>query len=142
MNNDIQLLSGAPSYAQLRELEEAIREHCDPVDAPITHHFAEGIYGREMFIPAGTVIVGKIHRHSTLNILAQGRIKATSADGSVRELVAPCVFVSGPGVKKVGYALEDSVWINVHPTRITDLAAIEQKFIVPEAPAIQNEESP
>lgn len=132
---------GAPTYAQIRELERAIAQ-LPQAEFKETHHFAEGIYGRELFIPAGTVLTGKIHRHSTLNILLQGRIKVTNADGAVRELSAPAVFVSPPGCKKVGLALEDTIWLNVHPTRLKDLAAIESKFIVPEAPALTDEETP
>lgn len=138
--NDLTLPSN-PSYAQIRALEREIAK-LPPADLRETHHFADGIYGRELFIPAGTVLTGKIHRHSTLNILLQGRIKVTHADGAVRELEAPVVFVSPPGCKKVGLALEDTIWINVHPTRLTDLAAIESKFIEPEAPAIAHEELP
>lgn len=109
------------------------------VDAPITHHFADGIYGREMFLPAGATIVGKKHRFATLNILAQGEIAVTNADGAVRVLKAPAVFVSPPMGQKVGHALTDVVWINVHPTRLQDVAAIESKFIVPEEPALPSE---
>ena len=133
-------LPACPSPEQVRELERAISQ-LPPVDCPITDHFAEGIYGRELFIPAGTALTGKVHRDSTLNVLLQGRIRVTTADGSVRELVAPAVFVSPPGCKKVGLAIEDTRWLNVHPTKLTDLAAIEAKFIVPEAPAIDSEES-
>jgi ABC-type hemin transport system ATPase subunit len=32
-------------------------------DYVLKHHFADGIYAREMHIPKGHVIVGKIHRH-------------------------------------------------------------------------------
>ncbi|KAF1692653.1 hypothetical protein [Pseudoxanthomonas koreensis] len=131
---------GAPTYAQIRELERAIAQ-LPQAEFKETHHFAEGIYGRELFIPAGTVLTGKIHRHSTLNLLMQGRIKVTSEDGMVRELEAPAIFTSPPGCKKVGYALTDTIWVNVHATRLTDIAAIESKFIVPEAPALTDEET-
>jgi len=29
---------------------------------PVTHHFAPHVYAREMFLPAGHTIVGKIHK--------------------------------------------------------------------------------
>lgn len=123
-----------PTYAQLKQAEQAIAQ-LPPVDCPVTHHFAEGVYGREMFIPAGTVISGKIHRFSTLNILAQGEIEVTTPEG-VRRLCAPSVFVSPAGGKKIGFAVTDVVWINVHASRITDLAALEEKFIIPEQPLV------
>jgi hypothetical protein len=86
-----------------------------------------------MFIPAGSVLTGKIHRYSTLNLLIQGEITVTTPEG-VKRISAPAVFVSPPMTKKVGFAHTDVRWVNVHPTRLHDVAAIEQKFIVPEAP--------
>lgn len=131
-----------PSYAELKALEQAIADNCEPAALEETHHFADGIYGRELFIPAGTVLTGKIHRHSTLNLLIQGDITVTTPDG-MKRIQAPAVFVSPPGTKKAGYAHTDTRWVNVHPTKITDLAAIEAKFIVPEElPALTKEKGP
>lgn len=111
-------------------LEQAIMG-LEPVDMPVKHHFAHGTYTRELFIPEGTVATGKIHRHSCINILAKGRIKVVSDEGTI-ELSAPYVFVSGSDVKKAVYALEDSVWINVHPWNGEDsLEQIEEKVIIP-----------
>ena len=48
------------------------------------------------------------------------------------EIEAPHIFVSGPGVKKAGYAIEDTVWINVHPWEGEEnIELIEQQVIVP-----------
>lgn len=126
-------LPANPSYEQLRELERAMLEQGEPAETAIEHHFANGVYGREMFMPAGTMLTGKIHRHSTLNVLIQGDITVSTPEG-IRRLQAPAVFVSAPGAKKVGFAHTDVRWLNVHPTKLTDLAAIEAKFIVLEAP--------
>lgn len=144
MSNDLTPLDDLPrnpTYAQIRELEAAIVEQMEPVEAPVTHHFADGIYGREMLIPAGTILTGKIHRFSTLNLLLKGDITVTTPEG-VRRIQAPAIFVSPPGCKKVGYAHTDVIWVNVHPTKLTDVAAIEQKFIVPEEPALEKENIP
>lgn len=135
-------LPAQPTYGQLKDLEQAIVDRCEPAALEETHHFADGIYGRELFIPAGTVLTGKIHRHSTLNLLIQGDITVTTPEG-MKRIQAPAVFVSAPGAKKAGYAHTDTIWVNVHPTKITDLAAIEAKFIVPEElPAITAEKKP
>jgi hypothetical protein len=131
-------LPAKPTPTQIQALAAELRK-LPQVDAPITHHFADGVYGREMFLPAGATIVGKMHRFATLNILAQGEISVTNADGAVRVLKAPAVFVSPPMCQKVGHAITDVVWINVHATRITDLASIEAKFIVPETTALPSE---
>ena len=134
-------LPAKPTYDQIRALEREMLK-MPPGEALIEHLFADGVYCRKMTIPAGTTLTGKIHRHSTLNVLLQGTIIVTNADGAVRELEGPAVFVSPPGCKKVGHALTDTVWLNVHPTKLTDLAAIEAKFIVPEAPHLIEKEAP
>lgn len=138
---EIAKLPNNPSYAQIRELERAMLENLPAAEAEMTHHFAEGVYGREMSIKAGTMLTGKVHRFSTLNILLEGDITVTTPDG-MRRIQAPAVFVSPPGCKKVGYAHADTRWINVHPTKLTDLSAIEAKFIEPEPPHLLTKESP
>lgn len=126
----------APTYDQLKALEREIVK-LPPVSCPVSHHFAYGVYGREMFIPAGTVLTGRIHRHETLNILLEGEITVTTAEGMQR-ITAPAVFVSPSGCKKAGYAHTDVRFMNVHGTKLTDVPSIEQKFIEPEAlPALE-----
>lgn len=122
-----------PTREQLHALEDAIRASGGEVDVDTMthHHFAHGIYGREMRIPAGVVVVGKIHRHSTLNVLAQGAMSVTTPEGQ-KIVRAPAIFTSEPGTKKVALALTDCVFLNVHPSFETDLAKLEAEFIVPE----------
>lgn len=123
-----------PTRDELRSLEDAIRT-LPAQECPVEHHFADGVYGRAMHIPAGTVLTGKVHRFSTLNVLVQGEITVTTPTGMQR-LVAPAIFTSPPGCKKAGFAHTDVIWLNVHPTKLTDVDAIEAKFIEPEAPAL------
>jgi hypothetical protein len=126
-----------PTYEQLKQLEAALLAgpHVDP-ETLTHHHFAHGVYGREMRIPAGMIVVGKIHRYSTLNILAQGSISVTTPEGQ-KVITAPAIFTSPPGMKKVALALTDCVFLNGHPSFETDLEALEREFIVPEPkPAI------
>jgi len=127
-----------PTYDQIRALEHEIAK-LPAVETPLTHHFADGVYGREMFIPAGTVITGKIHRTATLNILLSGELHITGEGGEVKRITAPQVFVTEPGTKKVCYAHTDARFMNVHPTKLRDLSAIEAKFIVPETPVLRYE---
>lgn len=129
-----------PTRDELNNLEYAIRE-LPPQDCPVDHHFADGIYGRAMHIPAGTVLTGKVHRFATLNVLVQGEITVTTPTGMQR-LQAPAIFTSPPGCKKAGFAHTDVIWLNVHPTKLRDVAAIESKFIEPEAPATIAGEKP
>jgi hypothetical protein len=83
-------------------------------DFDTTHHFGPGVYMREALIPKGMVVTGRIHKTEHLNILSQGKITVWTENG-MRTLTASTVLRSLPGIKRVGYAHEDSVWITVHP---------------------------
>ena len=131
------MLGKHPTREQLAALEARISE-CPQTEMPVTHHFADGVYGRELFIPAGTVLTGKTHRFATMNLLMHGEITVSTPDG-MRRLTAPAIFTSVPGCKKAGYAHTDTIWVNIHPTKLRDLAAIESKFIEPETPATISE---
>ncbi|MEE8208688.1 MAG: hypothetical protein V3T88_07045 [Nitrosomonadaceae bacterium] len=95
---------------------------------PLTHHFAPHVYGREMFLPAGHTIIGKIHKHAHLNIISKGKVKVSTEDGS-KEITGPCVFTSYAGTKRAVHVLEDTVWITIHVTDKTDLGEIEEEIV-------------
>jgi len=111
----------------LLEFQEAMAE-LPQVDIPLTHHFSKDIYGREILMPKGTVVIGKIHKHSSLNILAGGEISLLTEDGTKR-LKAPYVVSSKPGIKRVIYVHEDATWVTVHGTDETNVEKIEEQFI-------------
>jgi len=113
---------------QLFDLTQAIGDLPD-VDCPLQHVFAPGAYARTIFIPAGTVIVGKIHKHQHLNILSQGHVLVVTEGGGLEELQGPLTMVSPPGTKRAVRALTDVVWTTIHLTNETDLSKIEGDVI-------------
>ena len=117
--------------AILRLQDAIISEGRDvgPASCPVKHHFAPGSYGREMTLPAGLVVVGKIHKHAHINVISKGRVQVFTEQDGVLELAAPCTFVSSPGTKRVVHVLEETVWTTVHVTDKTDLAEIEREVI-------------
>lgn len=88
-------------------------------DFPVQHVFAPGVYAREMTIPEGQVVIGRIHRHAHVNVISQGKCRVLTEFG-FETLEAPCTFVSQPGTKRVVVALETVVWTTIHPTDLTD----------------------
>lgn len=123
----------APLYrrAGIMALESAMLDMPDEqVEIETTHHFAPGLYAREIFIPAGTALVGKIHKTHHINVVARGHITVVTEEGT-RELFAPSVFVAAPGTKRAGFAHEDTVWITFHPSTETDLLKLEDQLISP-----------
>lgn len=106
-------------------------EKLPQLDAPVKHHFSKGVYAREIFMPKGMLIVGKIHKTRHLNIISQGRctVKTTARKLTIQ---APFTFESIEGEQKVVYMHEDVVWTTIHLTNETDLAKIEEECIANE----------
>lgn len=98
-------------------------------DCPVVHRFTKGCYLREIFMPKGTRIIGKIHATEHFNILLKGKVTVLTAEG-VDEITAPHTFVSKAGVQKVVYIHEDCIWQTVHVTDKTDLDEIEKEVVV------------
>ena len=95
---------------------------------PLVHRFADNVYAREILLPAGTIVIGKIHRYGHLNIVSKGHVSVLTEDG-VEELHGPMTFISKPGTKRVVYAHEDTVWTTIHGTRHTDPDRVEEDII-------------
>jgi hypothetical protein len=90
-------------------------------------------YAREMLIPKGTLIIGKIHRHQHLNFISKGKVIVFTEFGE-KHLKAPCTFISEIGLKRAVYAEEDTLWTTVHLTKFSkesDLDKVEDEVISP-----------
>lgn len=103
----------------------------DTANCPLTHKFADGIYVREIFIPAGMYIVGKIHKHAHPNFLMSGTVEVITESGGKQTLTGPLSMISPPGTKRALRSITDLVWITVHhnPTNTQDLAELEKIVI-------------
>ena len=81
---------------------------------PLTHSFSDGVYIREMKMGKGGMVIGKIHNKSHTWFLMHGHLIIATENGSC-EYKAPIYVNSKAGSKRVIKALEDSVFVNVHP---------------------------
>ena len=109
------------------------------VDIEITHHFAPGVYAREMFVPAGILLTGKIHKTEHLNIISQGHFSVSNMGKSV-DIRAPHTFVSPVGTKRAIFAHTDSTWTTIHVTEETDLEKLEDLTIAESFEALEMDE--
>lgn len=81
---------------------------------PVNHFFCGRMYAREILIPAGAFAIGEIQKERHISILSRGEISMLNARGGHTRIRAPYTFVSEPGVRKCGFAHEDTVWTTVH----------------------------
>ena len=93
----------------------------------VEHEVTDGMYLRKLFIPKGTVLVGKVHLKPCHNVVAAGDISVLTETGCAR-VGAGFSGMSTPGTQKVGLAHEDTIFINVFRTDKTELADIEAEI--------------
>ena len=123
----------APSLAQIQRLQSAIAPIRTEQPQP-QHFFHPGWYERRLMLPAGSLVVGKIHRHKHPVGVIYGHAFILSEFGS-DEVRTGYFAVSEPGVKRVVLTIKDTLFVTLHrnPSNTRDLAQIEAEHIDPEA---------
>ena len=113
-------------------LEQAMRELPGQVDIAsmdVRHHITDsGLYAREMIIPAGPIITGKIKKHEHISVISAGLVTEVT-DAGLQRIQAPYTMVSKPGTKRVVWAHETTVWTTIHASSETDLDKLEDDLI-------------
>lgn len=84
---------------------------------PVTHHFSDGCYARELLIPTGTLATARRHLTHHLCVIATGQATIWEEGKDPVVYTAPCTFVGQAGARRIGYVHSDMVWINVWPLR-------------------------
>lgn len=105
------------------ELESVMLDNFEAVDCPLTHRFTDGLYVREIFMPAGTLITSKIHKTQHQYFVLQGKV-IVWIDGVEHLIEAPYIGVTEPNTRRVLYILEDCIWATSHPN--PDNETVEQ----------------
>jgi len=97
---------------------------------PIRHFFMDGVYVREMTMFKNTFVIGAIHKHLHMCFLLKGHISVANEDDII-DYIAPCYIISKPGVKRVLYAKEKSVWYNTHknPSNTQNVEQLEKEIV-------------
>lgn len=127
-------LARLPERADIDAMQ-AVMSRMPQAELETFHHFADGMYCRELPRPAGTTIVGKVHRREHFYIVLSGEVTVTG-DGYRERIKAPRIIVSKPGTKRAVYAHVDSVCITIHRTDSTDLDEIEHELVEPDDKAL------
>ena len=113
----------------IASVESKMLQH-EQVECPVIHRFSPGLYIREVKIPADTLALGHHQKFEQLNLFLSGKITMLNDDGTTSELTAPMFFTGPPG-RKIGYAHEDVVWLNVYPNPYdeTDIDKLESHWV-------------
>jgi quercetin dioxygenase-like cupin family protein len=132
--NDLNVIANVPTKEQIERLQaEMVR--MPQIELETDHFFSPGMYCRRVYRPAGTLIVGKIHKKPHFFLCARGEIIAWTETG-MRKLQAGDVVECQPGTKRVTLATQDSIGITIHKTDETDLDKIEVDLVEPDSAAL------
>lgn len=127
----VQSVTSLQGHHLVDTCEELIKERFAPAECPVRHIFTPGLYAREIFMPAGTVVTSKIHKTEHPYVISQGVISVWSEDEGIEHLYAPHTGVTKPGTRRVLYAHTDTIWTTFHVSDETDLAKLEEQLIEP-----------
>jgi len=131
---DLEIIDETPTREQIDRLQNAMLA-MPQAELVTEHQFSPGMYMRKLYRPAGTLIVGKVHKHPHFFLCAKGEIIAWSENG-MKKLQAGDVIESKPGTKRVTLAVTDAIGITIHRTDKTDLDEIEAELIEPDETAL------
>jgi hypothetical protein len=135
MNKDIKL----SSRKKILDFQSMLVNNADEVNIvthqdselfPLKHTFADGIYVRQMSMNTGSVVVGAIHKHLHVWFLLTGHITVVTED-TTEDYISPCYVVAKPGTKRVIYAQEECIFVNIHknPTNSQDIEWLEKEIV-------------
>ncbi len=125
MNDVVHVTSGE----DIRRLQAEMVKMPQCVEHVTRHYFADGMYCRELWRPAGCLIVGKVHRKEHFYIVARGEVTVTWDGRAPERVVGPKVFVSPVGTKRAVLAHTDATCITVHRCSERDLEKIERELV-------------
>jgi hypothetical protein len=97
---------------------------------PLKHSFSDGIYNREILVRKGGFVIGKIHKHDHTWFLLKGEMMVAGPEGE-EYFSAPYYAIAKAGTKRVVYAIEDCIFVNVHPNpnNNTNIDELEEEYV-------------
>jgi len=119
----------ASEREKVLQLERMMKESPEQIHIEPVHYIANGLYAREITIPKDTLLTGKIHLFEHINIISKGDISVLTEQG-IKRIKAPATIISKPGIKRIGYAHEETVWTTIHACKVKDGDEAEELLVV------------
>lgn len=96
---------------------------------PLRHRFADGLYIREITVPADAVTVTARHKKENVTVVLKGKLSILDQDGT-KVVEAPALFVTPAGTQRVIYHHTEVILTTIHanPTGETDIEKLEAEI--------------
>lgn len=92
------------------------------------HHFSDGLYAKQVHIPANHVVTSHCHQYSHLSVLAEGDV-IVEVGGKFVEYSAPACIEIKAGLHHRVMARTDATWFCIHATQETDVDKIDEVLV-------------
>lgn len=99
-------------------------------DYQVVHRFTPGLYIREITMPAGAIIVSRVHRTEHPYVVSKGTVHVLTATGW-QKIDGPFTGITKAGTRRVLYVEAETVWTTFHVTKLTDPAEIDAEILAP-----------
>lgn len=87
----------------------------------LRHAFCDGMYVREFTMPAGSIILSRIHRFEHVFVIRTGAVRVITHDAD-KEYVAGDMGITLPGTQRILLNHQQTTWVTIHrnPDNIRD----------------------
>jgi hypothetical protein len=110
--------------SQIKEMDGALTEDAEIEKVnPLEHTFADGMYIRKIVMPAGQLIISKIHKQQHPYFILSGDVSVMTENGVVR-YNTPFNGITEAGTQRILYTHTETTWITVQRTDETDVKTI------------------
>jgi hypothetical protein len=116
MDHTLNLLS----HKKKMDIFEAEIAQLPQLQVPVIHRFTEGLYIREVHVPAGTVFTSRTHKTQHPFVISKGACDIVDEKGNITRISAPHTGITEKGTRRVFAVYEDLVLTCFHPTELTD----------------------
>lgn len=131
---------------QMDELEALMINSDNQIDCPLKHTFTPGLYTRQIFMPAGSLITSQVHRTEHQFMVLKGCLTVFT-DNAEQFMEAGHIGITYSGTRRALVIHEDTVWVTCHATDIKPeddseeaiekaVALIEEQIIEPHVNSI------
>ena len=115
----------------LKERVEALQSEISKYpqyEPPTEHIFHGGMYCRQVWRPAGCLIVGKVHKKEHFYMIVSGTVKITTDDG-IQTITGPFLLCSKPGTKRAVFAETDALCMTIHRVESNTVEDVESELV-------------
>lgn len=124
-DSSMQLVRAACSTDQQERREkiayiEAAMLEKEQIEIPVKHCFHGDMYSREIIIPGGTLLTGRIHKFDHFDVMLSGDCTVSTDNGEVKRLTGLNIMKGLAGKKRIGYVHKDTHWITFHSAEEQD----------------------